>query len=230
MAKVDVELLIDDVAITSQAGKKKDYASLGELPFVEQTIIGYAAQFIIQVQKNLQSTNKVDTGTLERDIQEGSLIKQGGSYSIDVGYPASSEGARYYDFVNKGVKGFKSGSPNSPYKFRSAYPSMNGPMVNAIQKWVKRNALAQRKETQTKNLSALQKKRKAVSELNTGRTTAYLIARKIKQRGLPRTGFFDDAIDQVFNEQFYNKMAKAVGGDVRVYIKQAVTLINEENK
>jgi hypothetical protein len=103
-------------------------------------------------------------------------------------------------------------------------------MVNAIQKWVKRNALAQRKETQTKNLSALQKKRKAVSELNTGRTTAYLIARKIKQRGLPRTGFFDDAIDQVFNEQFYIKMAKAVGGDVRVYIKQAVTLINEENK
>jgi hypothetical protein len=230
MAKVNYEAVIDDAAILSQAGKKKDYASLGELPFVEQTIIGYAAQFIIQVQKNLQSTNKVDTGTLERDIQEGSLIKQGGSYSIDVGYPASSDGARYYDFVNKGVKGFKSGSPNSPYKFRSAYPSMNGPMVNAIQKWVKRNALAQRKETQTKNLSALQKKRKAVSELNTGRTTAYLIARKIKQRGLPRTGFFDDAIDQVFNEQFYNKMAKAVGGDVRVYIKQAVTLINEENK
>jgi hypothetical protein len=230
MAKVNYEAVVDDAAILSQAGKKKDYASLGELPFVEQTIIGYAAQFIIQVQKNLISANKTDTGTLERDIQEGSLIKQGGSYSIDVGYPASSEGARYYDFVNKGVKGFKSGSPNSPYKFRSAYPSMNGPMVNAIQKWVKRNGLAQRKETQTKNLSALQKKRKSVSELNTGRTTAYLIARKIKQRGLPKTGFFDDAIDQVFNEQFYSKMAKAVGGDVRVYIKQAVTLINEENK
>jgi hypothetical protein len=230
MAKVNYEAVIDDAAILSQAGKKKDYASLGELPFVEQTIIGYAAQFIIQVQKNLQSTNKVDTGTLERDIQEGSLIKDGSSYSIDVGYPASSEGARYYDFVNKGVKGFKSGSPNSPYKFRSAYPSINGPMVNAIQKWVKRNALSSRREDQRFNLSGLQKKRKSVSELNTGRTTAYLIARKIKQRGLPRTGFFDDAIDQVFNEQFYNKMAKAVGGDVRVYIKQAVTLINEENK
>ena len=230
MAKVNYEAVIDDAAILSQAGKKKDYASLGELPFVEQTIIGYAAQFIIQVQKNLQSTNKVDTGTLERDIQEGSLIKDGSSYSIDVGYPASSEGAKYYDFVNKGVKGFKSGSPNSPYKFRSAYPSMNGPMVTAIQKWVKRNAKLARREDQKTNLSGLQRKRKSVSELNTGRTTAYLIARKIKQRGLPRTGFFDDAIDQVFNEQFYNKMAKAVGGDVRVYIKQAVTLINEENK
>jgi hypothetical protein len=107
---------------------------------------------------------------------------------------------------------------------------MNGPMVTAIQKWVKRNAKLARREDQKTNLSGLQRKRKSVSELNTGRTTAYLIARKIKQRGLPKTGFFDNAIDQVFNEQFYSKMAKAVGGDVRVYIKQAVTLINEENK
>jgi hypothetical protein len=230
MAKVNYDVVVDDAAISSQAGKKSDYASVGELPFVEQTIINYAAKFIIQVQKNLIKANKTDTGRLETDIQEGSLIKEGGSYSIDVGYPASSEGARYYDFVNKGVKGFKSGTPNSPYRFRSAFPSMNGPMVNAIQKWVKRNALAQRKETQKFNLSGLQKKRKSVSELNTGRTTAYLIARKIKQRGLPKTGFFDNAIDEVFNEQFYSKMAKAVGGDVRVYIKQATSLINDENK
>jgi hypothetical protein len=230
MAKIDVEVIVDDAAIADKALEKKDYASLGELPFVEQTIISYAAQFIIQVQKNLQSTNKVDTGTLERDIQEGKLIRQGKTYSIDVGYPASSAGAKYYDFVNKGVKGFKSGHPNSPYRFRSAYPSMNGPMVNAIQKWVKRNALSSRNEDQRFNLSGLQKKRKSVAQLNTGRTTAYLIARKIKQRGLPRTGFFDDAITQVFNEQFYNKMAKALGGDVRLYIKQAASLINEENK
>jgi hypothetical protein len=230
MRKLDVTTLIDDVAIASEAGKKKDYASLKELPFIEKVMIAYAARFIIQVQKNLQTTNRVDTGRLERDIQEGSLTKEGGSYSIDVGYPKDSEAAKYYDFVNKGVQGFISKQPNSKYKFRSAYPSMNGPMVNAIQKWVKRNALAQRNETQKFNLSGLQRKRKSVSELNTGRTTAYLIARKIKQRGLPRTGFFDDAIDQVFNEQFYSKMAKAVGGDVRVYIKQAVTLINEENK
>lgn len=230
MPKVDVEVIIDDAAIASEASKKSDYASLGELPFVEKTMIAYAAKFIIQVQKNLQKANKVDTGRLETDIQEGSVIREGKTYSIDIGYPAGSEGAKYYDFVNKGVKGFKSGTPNSPYRFRSAFPSINGPMVNAIQKWVKRNSLSQRTETQKYNTSGLQRKRKSVSELNTGRTTAYLIARKIKQRGLPRTGFFDDAIDQVFNEQFYNKMAQALGGDVRLYIKQAASLINEENK
>jgi hypothetical protein len=230
MAKVDMEVVVDDAIIASEAAKNTDYASLKELPFVEKVILSYAAKFIIQVQKNLISANKTDTGRLEDDIQQGDLIKTGGSYLIDIGYPKTSEGARYYDFVNKGVKGFKSGTPNSPYSFKSAYPSINGPMVTAIQKWVKRNSKLARREDQKYNLSGLQKKRKSVSELNTGRTTAYLIARKIKQRGLPRTGFFDDAIDQVFNEQFYNKMAKALGGDVRLYIKQAASLINEENK
>lgn len=230
MRKVDMEVVVDDAIIASEAAKSTDYASLKELPFIKKVLVAYAAKFIIQVQKNLQKANKVDTGRLETDIQEGSVIREGKTYSIDIGYPVGSEGAKYYDFVNKGVKGFKSGTPNSPYRFRSAFPSMNGPMVNAIQKWVKRNSLSQRTETQKYNTSGLQRKRKSVSELNTGRTTAYLIARKIKQRGLPRTGFFDDAIDQVFNEQFYNKMAEALGGDVRLYIKQAASLINEENK
>lgn len=230
MARLDTDIIIDNAAISSQASRKEDYQSLGKLPFVEKTILRYAAKFILKVQDNLTKANKVDTGTLSTDITEGAIIKEGSNYSIDIGYPKSSDGARYYDFVNKGVKGFKSGSPNSPYSFKSAYPSMNGPMVTAIQKWVKRNSLSQRNETQKYNLSGLQRKRKSVAQLNTGRTTAYLIARKIKQRGLPKTGFFDNAIDEVFNKDFYDKMAKAVGGDVLVYINQANSLINKENK
>jgi len=228
MAKIDTEVVINDAIIASQAANKEDYQKLGQLPFVERTIIRFASIFIKRVQDNLIKANRVDTGTLSTDITEGQLIKQGSSYSLDIGYPASSAGAKYYDFVNKGVKGFKSGQPNSPYRFRSAYPSINGPMVNAIQKWVKRNALSSRREDQRFNLSGLQKKRKSVAQLNTGRTTAYLIARKIKQRGLPKTGFFDNAVDEVFNQQFYDKMGKAIGADLIVYIKQANTLINEE--
>ena len=230
MARLNTDVIINDAAIASQANSREDYQSTDTLPFVEQTILNYAAKFILQVQDNLRKANKVDTGTLSTDIAQGDIIKQGASYSLDIGYPVGSDGARYYDFVNKGVKGFKSGTPNSPYRFRSAYPSINGPMVTAIQKWVKRNALSSRREDQRFNLSGLQKKRKSVAQLNTGRTTAYLIARKIKQRGLPKTGFFDDAIDEVFNQQFYDKMGQAIGADVRVYIKQATSLINNENK
>ena len=230
MARLDTDVVINDAIIASQAANKEDYQKLGQLPFVERTIIRYAAKFIKRVQNNLKKANKVDTGTLSTDIAQGDLIKEGSSYSLDIGYPQSSDGAKYYDFVNKGVKGFKSGQPNSPYSFKSAYPSINGPMVTAIQKWVKRNALASRNETQKYKLSKLQKKRKSIAQLNTGRTTAYLIARKIKQRGLPKTGFFDNAVDEVFNQAFYDKMAKAVGADLVVYIKQANTLINNENK
>lgn len=230
MARLDTDVIIDDAAISSQASNKEDYLQLNKLPFVERTMIRFASIFIKRVQDNLKKANKVDTGTLSTDISQGDLIKEGSAYSLDIGYPVGSNGSRYYDFVNKGVKGFKSGSPNSPYSFKSAYPSINGPMVNAIQKWVKRNALSQRREDQKYNLSGLQKKRKSVAQLNTGRTTAYLIARKIKQRGLPKTGFFDNAIDEVFNQQFYDKMAKALGADVRVYINQANSLINNENK
>ncbi len=230
MARLDTDVIIDDAAIASEAKSREDFASLGKLPFVEKMMIAYAARFIFAAQNNLKKANKVDTGTLEKDLAQGDLIKQGSAYSLDVGYPVGSAGAKYYDFVNKGVKGFKSGTPNSPYRFRSAYPSINGPMVTAIQKWVKRNALSSRREDQRFNLSGLQKKRKSVAQLNTGRTTAYLIARKIKQRGLPKTGFFDNAIDEVFNQQFYDKMGQAIGADVRVYIKQATSLINNENK
>lgn len=230
MARVDTDVVINDAIIASQAANKEDYQKLGQLPFVERTIIRFASIFIKRVQDNLKKANKVDTGTLSTDITEGELIKQGSSYSLDIGYPVGSAGAKYYDFVNKGVKGFKSGTPNSPYSFKSAYPSMNGPMVTAIQKWVKRNALSQRREDQRFNLSGLQRKRKSVAQLNTGRTTAYLIARKIKQRGLPKTGFFDNAVDEVFNQQFYDKMGKAIGADLVVYIKQVNTLINNENK
>jgi len=230
MARLDTSLVISESDIQKEGASREDYASLGKLPFIEKMLIAYAARFIFAAQNNLKKANKVDTGTLEKDIAQGDIVREGSTYSIDVGYPVSSAGAKYYDFVNKGVKGFKSGSPNSPYSFKSAYPSMNGPMVTAIQKWVKRNALSSRKETQKYNLSGLQKKRKSVAQLNTGRTTAYLIARKIKQRGLPKTGFFDNAIDEVFNNDFYTKMAKAVGADVRVYINQANSLLNNENK
>ena len=230
MARVDTSIVITEPEIQKEASSREDYLKLGKLPFIEKMLIAYAARFIFAAQNNLKKANKVDTGTLEKDLSQGDIIRQGSTYSIDIGYPVDSAGAKYYDFVNKGVKGFKSGQPNSPYSFKSAYPSMNGPMVTAIQKWVKRNALSQRREDQRFNLSGLQRKRKSVAQLNTGRTTAYLIARKIKQRGLPKTGFFDNVVDEVFNQQFYDKMGKAIGADLVVYIKQANSLINQENK
>jgi hypothetical protein len=198
------------------------------LPATERTIVEYAVEFIKKVRENLDTLNKIDTGGLDRDIQKGELLNQSGVYTIEIGYPKTSKAAGYYDYVNKGVKGKDSQLPNSPYKFQTRTPSLKGPMVLAIQKWMKRNGIIGRK--QKYSITALEKKRKSISELDSSRTGAWLIARKIKRQGLPKTGFFDNAIDEYFGDTFGAAMAKAVGADIRVGVKQVNSLINDKNK
>ncbi len=63
------------------------------LPATERTIIEYAVEFIKKVQENLKELNKIDTGTLVKDVAKGELQNQSGLYSIEIGYPASSKSA-----------------------------------------------------------------------------------------------------------------------------------------
>jgi len=216
-------------ALIEELSKYEDIG-VDNLPITEKNIIAHAVEFIKKVQENLKELNKIDTGSLVKDVAKGELINQSGVYTIEIGYPVSSKSAKYYDFVNKGVQGFISKSPNSPYKFRNAMPSSNGPMVLALQKWMKRNGMLSRKETASTTKSGLQRKRKAISELDSSRQGAWLLARKIKSRGLPKTGFFDDAIDEYFGDTFAASMAKSVGSDIRVGVKQVNSLINDKNK
>jgi hypothetical protein len=200
------------------------------LPVTERMILAYATEFIKKVRENLEAVDRVDTGALNRDIQRGQLINQSGVYTLEIGYPKTSKAAGYYDYVNKGVKGFDSKLPNSKYRFRNAKPSMNGPMVLAIQKWMKRNGLISRRETEKSTFTSLQRKRKRIGELDSSRVGAYLVARKIKSAGLPKTGFFDNAVNEYFGTEFGAAMAKAVGADIRVGVKQVNSLINDKNK
>lgn len=216
-------------ALLNELSKLEEIGT-NNLPATERTIIEYAVEFIKKVQENLKELNKIDTGSLVKDVAKGELINQSGVYSIEIGYPVSSKSAKYYDFVNKGVQGFISKSPNSPYKFRNAMPASNGPMVLALQKWMKRNGMLSRKETASTTKSGLQRKRKSIAQLDSSRQGAWLLARKIKSRGLPKTGYFDDAIDEYFGDTFGAAMAKAVGSDIRVGVKQVNSLINDKNK
>lgn len=223
--------IVTESYIQSLSDSKADFSATGELPATQQIIIAYAAAFIQKVQANLRQKDLIDTGTLETDITQGQLKEQGGKYELDVGYPANSKAAKYYDFVNKGVKGFTSGQPNSLYSFKSAYPSKDGPMIKAILAWVKRQGITSRKETKGSTISSLQRKRKSIAQLDPNKNTAYMIARSIKRKGLPKSGFFDSAVAEYFESgAFAETIAKSAGADVRVYIKQAQNIINKENK
>lgn len=220
---VNNEALLNDLSKLEAIGTEN-------LPVTERLIIEYAVNFIKKVQENLKSLNKIDTGGLEKGISKGELQNSAGTYSIEIGYPADSKAAKYYDFVNKGVQGFTSKSPNSPYKFRNASPSSSGPMVIALQKWMKRQGILSKRETKSTTISSLQRKRKSISELDSSRQGAWLMAKKIKSRGLPKTGFFDNAVDEYFGDGFAEAIAKAVGGDIRVGVKQVNNLIKEKEK
>jgi hypothetical protein len=199
-----------------------EFDEITELKGIEELMVLAAANFILQVQENLNRAGKIDTGTLASDIEKGEITNSGGVYSIDVGYPKDSKAAKYYDFVNKGVKGTRSDTPaDSPYSFRSDMPGPS--MTSAIAGWYRRHASYGRRETQKKNLSAVQRKRKKLSKMVDAnkqlRSLAYATAINIKRRGLKKTGFFDKAVQSSFGPDFVKALAKITGKEIAINIK-----------
>ena len=199
-----------------------EFDEITELKGIEELMVLAAANFILQVQENLNQSGKIDTGTLASDIEKGEITNAGGVYSIDVGYPKGSKASKYYDFVNKGVKGTRSGTPaDSPYSFRSDMPGPS--MTSAIAGWYRRHASYGRRETQKKNLSAVQRKRKKLSKMVDAnkriKSLAFATAVNIKRRGLKKTGFFDKAIQSSFGPDFVKALAKITGKEIAINIK-----------
>jgi hypothetical protein len=199
-----------------------EFDEITELKGIEELMVLAAANFILQVQENLNRAGKIDTGTLASDIEKGEITNSGGVYSIDVGYAKGSKAAKYYDFVNKGVRGTRSGTPaDSPYSFRSDMPGPS--MTSAIAGWYRRHASYGRRETQKKNLSAVQRKRKKLSKMvdanNRIKSLAFATAVNIKRRGLKKTGFFDKAVQSSFGADFVKALAKITGKEIAINIK-----------
>ena len=228
ISKIQSEAL-NDGTVDRYGNDRTNYLASGDAPVLEQFMVKTVGEFLLKVQENIISLNKVDTGRLSESVSGGELQNDGaGSYSILAGYLDDSA-APYASFVNQGVRGFKSGEPSdSPFFFKSAWASRNGPMTAAIQKWMRRQGILSRREDQRANLTGLQSKRKALSQIEANKSLAQLIASRIKQRGLPKTDFFSSAVREYFGEEFAAGVGRAFLQDVRVYIRQANALINKE--
>lgn len=221
MAKSTKQLqdeLLSDSLLNQLGASEKDFASARELPILEQLLIRAAANFIIRVRENLQALGVDDTGTLSDGITQGDLIKDSQGYSISVGYPKGSKAAGYYDFVNKGVKGVKNQSVNSPYSFKTISPSRS--MVGNIESWIKRNNIRANDVAITKVQAKRQSLSKMASETSKKKSLAYVVARSIKSKGLKKRPFFDNAVDSIFGKDFTTAVSKIVGQDIRVLIRQ----------
>jgi hypothetical protein len=211
--QVQAELL-DEGLLNRLGATERD---ITELPVLEQLMIRAAANFILKVKENIEVLGISDTGALSDDLAQGDFIKQGNTYSIEMGYPSGSKAAKYYDFVNKGVTGVRSGSPNSPYRFKTLGVG-KGMALNILQ-WVRRNNV-KGDVALSKGQSKRQSLSKMVSEASRKKSLAYAIAVNIKKRGLRKTGFFDQAKDLYFGNDFATAISKIIGQDVRILIRQ----------
>ena len=215
--QLQAELLLSGV-LDKLGASQQDFASLGTLPVLEQYLILAAANFIQKVKDNIEVLGISDTGALSDDISSGELVKDSNGYSIEVGYPKGSKAAKYYDFVNKGVKGVKSGTPNSPYAFKNI--GVGRAMLQNIKSWVDRNGIRRNDVAITRRQATRQSLSNMVSEASRSKNLAYAVAVNIKKRGLRKTGFFDSAVDSYFGSDFASGVSKIIGQDIKVLIRQ----------
>jgi len=219
ISKAQIQALRDNF-IQSLGGSFDKYKQ-GELPVLEDTLALYGKAFNDKITEILDKENITSSGKLAEPALPV-ITKFGTGYILSLGYEPGSEASKYYDFVNKGVKGTKNEKADSktPYAFKGNKKAVP---VSSIEKWLGYNKL---KSVSVKKYTKLGTEAKAIEGK---KSLAFLIARSIHRKGLKSTRYFDRAVAQIFNKEFIENIAIAVGGDVQIQIKQAING-NNNNK
>jgi hypothetical protein len=219
ISKAQIQALRDNF-IQSLGGSFDKYKG-GELPVLEDTLALYGKAFNDRVTEILDSENITSSGRLAEPALP-IITKFGTGYILSLGYEPGSEASKYYDFVNKGVKGTKNEKADgkTPYTFKGNKKAVP---VSSIEKWLSYNKL---KSVSVKKYTKLGTEAKAIDGK---KSLAFLIARSIHRKGLRSTHYFDRAVAQIFNKEFIENIAIAVGGDIQIQIKQAING-NNNNK
>ncbi len=219
ISKAQIQALRDGF-IQSLGGSFDKYKQ-GELPVLEDTLALYGKAFNDKITEILDKENITSSGRLAEPALPV-ITKFGTGYILSLGYEPGSEASKYYDFLNKGVKGTKNEKADSktPYAFKGNKKAVP---VSSIEKWLGYNKL---KSVSVKKYTKLGTEAKAIEGK---KSLAFLIARSIHRKGLKSTRYFDRAVAQIFNKEFIENIAIAVGGDVQIQIKQAING-NNNNK
>ena len=199
----------------SGVGETKSGFEPLDLSAIEKVLFEYAAEFQKMASRQLRRANKISTGKLEDSI----------SFEVtetDAGFELALKVLDYYKFVDQGVRGAGSNSKNktSPYKYRDKMPP-----IKEILKWIKqKGSLKASAEDQKRGLSKAQKSSRALraaAKKLKPKTLAFLIARKIQQRGLPYTGFWERSFEKTF-KGLDVKLAEVTGLNIRTNFDELI--------
>jgi len=186
-------------AIGSKFGKSIEDFSTSSKNILEQVVWQHCKEGVLLMQKKLRgSTRTKDSGTLIRSIHV--VPPKSSNETISVETLVNTKDAPYYDFVDKGVKGFKNKgkAPQSPYAFKNmATPHA---MIKSFKDYI---AATGSKSMRGKKL--IRKNKQKQSDLITAE--AYAMAKATKKSGIKPHEY----ISQADNPQRTKQLAKAVG-------------------
>lgn len=158
---------------------------------LEVALYNIAVEFINAAADNLNAADRVSTGGLLESIKPSEITVMGKKMTINISV------LDYYKFIDKGVKGWKSGTPSdSPYAFKAPAGKSgkkSSEMVTAIRKWLIKEGLKSRSTSKNpKNaISARESRRQKITD--TATSTAIMIAGRVRSQGLKKTNFWTDA-------------------------------------
>ncbi len=192
-------------------------------PALEEVLFNAGLKFNELIKRNLERRGAINTGALA-DVSTPIIYQNGDEYVMEIGYKLGSKQVKYYDYINKGVKGAggKNARPNKSsgqYSFDNAYA--NRSMAASIYSWLN-NARKSIRSIQ-KPISRLEKKRaklsKMLTEADNKRKLAYAISTKVKRDGIGSTYYFDRALKEAFGQKFKEDVNKALGADFLIQIR-----------
>jgi hypothetical protein len=220
MAKSSKQIEAEMLQFLESVATDQSY-DLATRSIVDKYMLESAKAFIDRAKDNIRKKNLIASGDLESQLTFETEVGSD-TYILYIGYPAESTAAKYYDYVNKGVRGYTSGSPNSIYSFKSPFP--NRKMAASIFSWANRLRIRDKYEAEAIKTKFGKKRAritKMISEAENKKRLAYAISSSIKKKGIKRSLFFDNAKDFAFGRDFVNGLSKIMGKEVSLVIKSA---------
>jgi hypothetical protein len=186
---------------------------------IELLLFKYAEEWNKSVKLNLTKSKAIASGELY-DVSVPIVRQTETGYVVEFGYPITSKAAKYYDFVNKGVKGTQNKRSNAGvYAFKSPFP--NRKMAASIYTWL--NSARKSVRSVQQPTTPIEKKKtrlkKMLTDADNKKRLAYAISSKIKRDGLRATYYIDKAMKTVFNQDFQAAIGQALDTEITIQIR-----------